>query len=73
MTDQLRHNEARCVAGHRKADALCTCDHSRIDANHLTLGRYQCATGVAWVQGRIGLDHILDQAPGLSAQAPSKR
>jgi hypothetical protein len=57
----------------RESDALRTTDHSGVDADHLAGRGHQRATGVARIERRVCLDHVIDQAAGRSAHRTAER
>src|SRR5262249_17355528 len=44
----------------RKTDSLRGKNDRRIDANHVAVRCYQRTTGVAWIESRVRLDHVID-------------
>ncbi len=61
--DQVVHDPAHHVHGYGEADAFRATrfgDNGRIDAHQLTAGVDQGAPGITQIDGRIGLDEILE-------------
>src|SRR5436853_3652333 len=56
-----------------KADSLRPGNDRGVYADHLAARVHERAAGIAWVERGIRLQHVVDQAPGLRAQAPAKR
>src|SRR5437773_1963219 len=44
-----------------------------VHADYFAARVHQRAAGIPWVERGIRLQHVVDQAPGLGAQAPAKR
>src|SRR6185436_8401203 len=62
VLDELRGDKLRRTHGNREADSLRRQDHCRVDANHFSTRRDQRTTRIAWVQRRVSLNEIVDQA-----------
>ena len=60
---QFAEHEVRGVRRNRKADALRTHDHGRVDADNLAVRGYKWPAGIAGIERCIGLDHVVDQVP----------
>ena len=74
---QLAEHEVRRVRRDREADALRALDDRRVHADHLAARGDQRPAGIAGVERRVGLDHVVDQpsacARAASARAPRRR
>src|SRR5256885_913724 len=66
-------NKTRSLRADRKADSLRAHDHRRVYANDFTPRIHQRPAGVAGIQSRVGLDHVLDQPARLRAHASAQR
>src|SRR5207253_5137561 len=60
IPDQQGHDALCRVARHGETDPLRHRDDGGIDADHLAAGVHQPPAGVARVEGRVGLDDVLD-------------
>ena len=63
--DEAVQDVARHVDGHGEADAVVAAagaDDGGVDADEPAFGIHQRAAGIAGVDGRVGLDEILDSA-----------
>ncbi len=49
---------------------MCTGNDGGVHADHGTARIDERAAGIAWIQRRIGLDHIVNEPPGAGTQAP---
>ena len=58
---------------HGKADALRAHDHRRVDADHFAARRHERPAGIAGIERRIGLDHVVDQPAVPRAQRAAER
>ena len=70
---QFAKHKACGIGGDRKADALRAHDHRGVYADDFAVRRHQRAAGIAGVERRIGLDHVVDQPAGARAQAAAER
>src|SRR5204862_6522762 len=65
VADQERLDALRGIAGYGEADALRHGDDGGVDADHLTTRVNQRTAGVAGIEGRVGLNDVLDGAAPL--------
>ena len=70
---QLAEHEVRGVGRDREADALRALDDRGVDADHLAARGDQRPAGIARVERRVGLDHVVDQPAGAGAQRAAER
>lgn len=73
LLDQPCGDEFGGVAGDGEADALGGQYHRRIHADDFATRIHQRAAGISWVQGGVGLDHVVNQPAGLGAHGTSQR
>ena len=73
VQDQLAEHELRGVARDREADALRAADDRGIDTDHLAARIDQRPAGIAGIERRVGLDHILDQPAVAGPQRAAER
>ena len=59
---QLRDDPVRGIDRDREAQRLRARNDRGIDADHLRGGVHQRSSRIAWIEGRVGLDQVLDQA-----------
>src|SRR5262245_28625107 len=71
--DQLGRDEFRRVDGGGKGDSLCGQNDRRVDADDLAARVDERPAGVPRVQGRVGLNNVVDQAARPRTQAASQR
>src|SRR5262245_25160154 len=69
---QLAGDKFRRVDGNSKTDPLRRQNHRRIDAYDLAQGIDQGTAGVAGVERRVGLDHVVDQPSRFGAERATK-
>ena len=72
VAEQTAGDELRGVDTDGEAYSLCGQNRRRVYAHHASYGIYQRPAGVARVQRSVGLDYIVDQAPGIGPQRPSQ-
>ena len=70
---QFAEHEVGGVRGDREADALRAHDDGGVDADDLAVRGNQRPAGIARVERRVGLDHVVDQPAGLRAQRAAER
>src|SRR5262249_14790389 len=68
VADKARSDELRRVDGDGKAQPLGGQNHRGVDADHFAVRSHQRPARVAWIQCRVGLDHVVDQSPRTRAQ-----
>src|SRR5215510_6565741 len=71
--DQLARDEFRSVDGGGEADSLRGQNDRRVDADHLAARVYERPAGVPRVQGRVGLNDVVDQAARPRTQRAPQR
>ena len=69
---QLRQDVLGHVDRDGEADALGRLDDGRVDADDPAAAVHERAAAVAGVQGRVGLDDVVDQVAGDAAQRPAQ-
>ena len=62
VTDKPRSNKLSRIGADRETDPLGSHDGGGVDPDHLSLRVDQRSSGIARVQGRVGLDDAVDQA-----------
>ena len=72
VAEQAAGDELRGVDTDGETYSLCGQNRRRVYAHHASYGIYQRSAGVAGVQRGVGLDYIVDQAPGIGPQRPSQ-
>ena len=65
-------NELGRVAGDGKANSLCGKNDGCVNADDFSARVNQRSARVAGIQGRIGLNDIIDEPPGLGAHGPAQ-
>jgi len=73
MREELHDDPLGGVDGGRERDRLRTGNDRGIHTDHLTRRVDQRAARVAGIQRGVGLDDIVDHAPGVGPQRPSER
>ena len=73
IAQQAAGNEFCCIDSDRETDSLGRQDRRRVDSYYLASGVDERAAGISWVQGGIGLNDVLDQAPGVRTQRAPER
>src|SRR6267142_1090575 len=73
VREQLAHHPPRGINAGCKTDRLRAWNDRGVDADHLRRRVDQRPPRVARIERRVGLDHIVHQAPGLCAQAAPQR
>jgi hypothetical protein len=73
MLNQFAKHELRRIARNGKTDALRAHDDGGVDADDFATRRNERAARIAGIERGIGLDHVLDQAPGARAQRAAER
>ena len=73
ILQELQHHPLHRVDRGGEADALRARDDRRVDADHLAVRIDQRPAGIAGIEGRVGLQHIIDQPAGLRAQTAPER
>ncbi len=73
IANQLCRHEPRRVAGNREAQSLSRQNHRGIDADHFAAGGHQRPAGVAGIERRIGLNHVVHQPARARAQRSAER
>src|SRR3989442_6856680 len=63
MPDELAGHELGGVDPHREADPLSRKDHRRVHADDKAPRIDERPAGVARIERRVGLDHVVDEAP----------
>ena len=61
VANQLRRDESRRVARDGERQSLRRLNHRRVDADHFALRRHERPAGIAGIQRRIGLQHVVHQ------------
>ena len=71
IADQAAGDKLGRVDRDREADPLCRQDHGRVDADDVAAGIDERTTRVARVQGRVGLEHVVNEParPGAERSA----
>src|SRR5262249_49863405 len=65
ILDQLRHDTVDGIHGYGKSDSRkgsARTDDLRVDPNQSASTIKQRSAGIAWVNGRIGLNHTFDRS-----------
>src|SRR5438270_12277804 len=73
IAQQAAGDELRGVDSDGEADSLSRQNGGGIDADYTPRRVHQRPTRVAGVQGSIGLNHVIDQAPGIRPQRSPER
>ena len=73
VAGDLARDEIGGVGGDGEADALRAHDDGGVDADDLAGGRDQRAAGIAGVERRVGLHHVLDHPAGARLQRAAER
>jgi hypothetical protein len=68
VPNQFRGDEPDRIARDREAQPLGGYDRRRVDADDIAARGHERPAGVAGIEGRVGLDHVVDQAPRLGPQ-----
>src|SRR5580658_9373422 len=72
LRDQLARNQLRGVNCDGEAEALSWDNSGGVDADYLAARADQWSAGIAGVKGSVGLDDVVDEAAGLSAQGAAE-
>lgn len=72
MDNELAQHELGRVARDGEAKPLGPSDNGRVDPDNLSSAGHERSTRVAGVQGGVRLNHVLDQAPFLTAERPAQ-
>ena len=48
-------------------------DHRRVDADHLAARVHERTAGIAGIEARVRLQHVVEQPPGAGAHGPAER
>ena len=62
IANQLRRDVADRVARQREAESLRIPDHRGVDSDDFTACRHERTAGIAGIERRVGLNHIVDDA-----------
>ena len=73
IAQQAAGHEFCGIDSDRETDSLRRQNRRRVDADHLASRIDERAAGISRVQGGVGLNHILDQAPRVRAQRSPQR
>ena len=71
VLQHLQQHLQRRVAGNREADPLGARNDGGVDAHHLACRIDQRPTGIARIERRIGLDHVVDETACLRPERPT--
>src|SRR6267378_2477825 len=73
VAEKLHDHPLHAVDRRGKADSLRTRNDRRVHADYFAARVHERAAGIPRVERGIRLQHVVDQAPGLGAQAAAKR
>ena len=73
VANETRRDELRRIRRDRETDSLGTGDDCRVHADNFATRVHKRAAGVPRIQGGVGLDDAVDQAPGLRPHRPAQR
>ena len=61
VLDQFAQHKLRGIGGDRETYPLRAANDGGVDADHFATRRHQRSAGIAGIERRVGLDHILNQ------------
>ena len=73
MLEQLRQNVLGGTDGNGETDSLGRGDDGGVDADHPAASVDEGAAAVAWIQGGVGLNDVVDQVSSDAAQRSAQR